>query len=56
MCEVYNIVIQMITSELLNPVKENIFKSKSANKSSESMTQTGLVSTGEKPSFSHSSQ
>ncbi len=43
----------MITSDLLNPLNENIFKSKSGNKSLESMTKTGLVSTGVKPRSSH---
>ena len=46
----------MITSDLLNPLNENIFKSKSVNKLLESMTKTGLVSTGAKPRSSHLSQ
>ena len=46
----------MITSDLLKPLNENIFKSKFSDKSLESMIKTGLVPTGEKPSFSHSSQ
>jgi hypothetical protein len=55
-CEIYKIFIQMITSDLANPLNENILKSKSGNKSSESMTETGLGSTGAKPRSSHSSQ
>jgi len=46
----------MITSVFLNPLNENIFKNNSGNKSLESMTKTGLVSTGAKPHSSHSSQ
>ncbi len=46
----------MITSELLTPLNENIFKSKSGKKPLESMTKSGLVSTGAKPHSSHSSQ
>lgn len=46
----------MTTSDLFNPLNENIFKRKLGNKSLESMTKTGLVPTGERPSFSHSSQ
>ena len=45
----------MIISDLLNPLNENIFKNESGNKLLESMTKMGLVSTGERPSFSHSS-
>jgi hypothetical protein len=44
------------TSDGLNPLYENIFKSKSGNKSLETMTKTGLVSTGAKPHSSHLSQ
>jgi hypothetical protein len=45
----------MITSDLVNPLNENIFKSKLGNKSLESMTKTSLVLTGAKPCSSHSS-
>jgi len=46
----------MITLDLLNPRYENIFKNKSDKDLLESMTKMGLASTGERPSFSHSSQ
>ncbi len=46
----------MITTDILNSLNENTFKNKSDENLLESMTETGLVSTGEKPSFSHSSQ
>ena len=53
---IHIISIQMMTSDLLKPLNENIFKRKFSDKSLESMIKTGLVPTGEKPSFSHSSQ
>ena len=46
----------MMTLDLIKPLNENIFKNESDDNLLESMTKTGLVSTGERPSFSHSSQ
>lgn len=46
----------MRTSEALIQVNRNLLKRKEDKNSLESMTKTGLVPTGERPSFSHSSQ
>ena len=46
----------MMTLDLIKPLNENIFKNESDDNLLESMTKTGLVSTGAKPRSSHSTQ